>query len=149
MSKNNLDNMTFENNDTYHYYTEPLLASEHKTSLKAVDSDTDNVDYSSLETDLCINNNIIVGKIKFNRFQRVDESSNKNISSFLVTLITPNGLLNFNYSAILNNNTNLYVVGQSFSTYATYKSGIYSNYLYVKINIIVNNNNYRIVTVSY
>jgi hypothetical protein len=156
---NNLDTLVFQNHDTYVYYPKPLLNSEHKIILPPVNNnDKDIVSYSSFTTEL-YTNGVMSGVIKFNRFERDDTNltipspqiNNFDVitDTFLVTLTTSKGILNFNFSAELVKGTRLYVIGQTFSTYATYKSNDYNKYLYVKIEINADQDDYRVVTVSY
>ena len=145
---NNLDTMTFYNHDTYVFYPAPLLFSEHRISLPPVNDDTDIVIYSSFKTDI-YSNGVKDGLIKVNKFQR--NSANDETADLIAiyTFVTSKGILNFNYSNSLVIKSNLFVIGQNISTYATYKSGIYSKYLYVKIHINIENNDYRVITISY
>ena len=145
---NNIDNMVFTNHETYFYYSKPLLLSEHAIKLPPVFNDPDNVTYSSFSTPI-YNNEKPCGTYKVNRFLRDQIIDNESITTFIGTFITPKGTLVINYAANLVTSNQLYVVGQNFVTYATYKSGDYAKYLYVKVSIDVSENNFRVVTISY
>jgi hypothetical protein len=146
---NNIDNLIFDNHDTYVYFSKPILASEHRVNLPAVFNDDDIVYYSSYVEDLQ-NNGLVVGTFKPNRFTRNEVSESKIIVTFIGTIvINDKGTLVFNYASEIETGTNLYVVGQSFNAFATYKGGFYSKYLNVKISIDASNNDYRVVTISY
>jgi hypothetical protein len=110
--------------------------------------DLDKVNYSSFITPLYVNGQIS-GSWKVNRYQRENSNENLSTSTFIGTLTTSKGTLVINYAAEIINDNNLYVIGQDFVTYATYKSGEYSKYLNVKVRIDVSYNDYRVVTISY
>jgi len=147
---NNIDNLVFQNHDTYVYYSGPLLASEHRVSLPNVypNPDPDTVFYSSYITDI-YTNGIKDGTFKVNRFTRQDANDPISTLTFIGTLSTPKGVLVFNYAGDIIAVNNLYVIGQNFTSYATYKGGEYGKYLNVKVNIDASYNDYRVVTVSY
>ncbi len=145
---NLIDNQVFQNHDTYVYYTIPLLKSEHKINVPPVSNDTDIVNYSSFETVLYVNG-IESGNWKVNRFSRNMSITDTSTQTFIGTIITPKGCLVINYATQIISNTNLYVIGQNLSTYAVYKSGEYSKYINVRVDIDVSNNHYRVMTISY
>lgn len=145
---NNIDNIIYENHDTYIYYSKNILDSEHRINLSPVYNDPDNVYYSSYETEL-YNNGIIEGFFKVNRFAREVNSINTSILTFIGTIVTPKGNLIINYAGETNKNDNLYVLNQDFISNATYKGGEYNKYLNVKVSINVSNNDYRVMTISY
>lgn len=145
---NNIDNLTFQNHETYIYYSAPILNSEHRINLEPVFNDPDSVYYSSYITDLYDNENK-AGTFKVNRFTRNIENEPQSSLTFIGTLSTSKGTLIFNYGATIIKNTNLYVLNQNIITYATYKSNFYSKFLHVKIDINVDNDDYRVVTISY
>ena len=149
MNNNNIDNLVFENHDTYVYETAPFVNdSVHRIVLPAVTTDPDSVTYESYLTNLTTNG-ILSGTFKVNRFTRNNPATEKSNITFLGTLNTTKGTLVFNYAGNINVFSNLYVLNQDFTTYATYKGGEYGKYLNVKININVENNDYRVVTISY
>ena len=145
---NNIDDLIFQHHDTYVYYSGPLLNSEHRINLEPINNDPDNVYYSSYITDLYVNEKKD-GTYKVNRFTR--NLTDEPLSSllFIGTITTSKGTLIFNYGATILTNNNLYVLNQNLTTYATYKSDFYSKFLNVKININIQNNDYRVVTISY
>ena len=176
MSNNNIDNLVFQNHDTcgqrsklannvgraqlrehwvhrqadtYVYETAPFVNdSVHRIVLPAVTTDPDSVTYESYLTNLTTNG-ILSGTFKVNRFTRDNPNTNISTVTFLGTLSTTKGTLVFNYAGNIDVFNNLYVLNQDFITYATYKGGDYSKYLYVKISINVSDNDYRVVTISY
>ena len=145
---NNIDNLVFQNHDTYVYYSRPLLISEHRVNVPPVNQDLDNVYYSSYITDLFVNGNID-GTYKVNRFTRQNLNDNLSNVTFIGTITTSKGTLVINYAGNIITSNNLYVLGQNFTTFATYKGGIYSQYINVKVSIDVSHNDYRVVTISY
>jgi hypothetical protein len=146
---NNIDNLVFQNHDTYVYYSEPILLSENRVKLPAVvNNNNDIVFYSNYITDI-YTNGVKNGLFNVNRFTRQDANDDISTLTFIGTLTTPLGTLVFNYAGEIIKNNNLYVIGQNFVSYATYKGGEYGKYLNVKVSIDVSNNSYRVVTVSY
>lgn len=147
-NNNNIDNQIFHNHDTYVYYSKPLLESEHITTLEPINKDLDTVTYSNFITHLYVNGEIS-GNYKVNRFQRDIFDVDLSTSTFIGTITTNKGTLIINYAGEIIKNNNLYLLGQKFTTYATYKSGEYLKYLNVKVSIDVSNNDYRVMTISY
>ena len=146
---NNIDNLVFQNHDTYVYESGPFVNdSVHRIVLPAVKLSPDTVTYESYFTNITTNG-IPTGTFKVNRFTRNDPITETSNLTFLGTLSTMKGTLVFNYAGDINVFSNLYVLDQDFTTYATYKGGEYGKYLNVKININVANNDYRVVTISY
>ena len=145
---NNIDNLVFQNHDTYVYYSAPLLNSEHRLTLPPVNQDPDIVFYSSYITDLYVNGNKN-GTFKVNRFTREEFNDKLTIVTFIATITTEYGTLMINYAGNIITSNDLYALGQNFITYATYKSGIYAKYLNVKVSINVPEFDYRVITISY
>jgi len=136
--------LTFDNHDTYVYYSDEIFKSTQQVILTPTNPDNNNlVKYLSREASLFTNgkNN---GTIKLNSF-----NSSKNLFSFgsaIGTIITNDGILMYNYAAE-RNSSNLTII-QQIKALATYKSGKYANYLNVEIQIDFEDT-YRIVTISY
>lgn len=149
MSNNNIDNLVFQNHDTYVYETAPFVNdSVHRIVLPAVTIDPDTVSYESYFTNLTTNG-IPSGTFKVNRFTRNNPNTDISNVTFIGTISTTKGTLVFNYAGNINTSNNLYVLNQDFITYATYKGDEYGKYLNVKISINASNNDYRVVTISY
>ena len=147
MAHNNINTLTFDNHDTYVYYVDELLKSPQQVILTPTNTeDTDTVTYRSLETNL-FTNGIKNGIIKANTFDRYNLNQNITINSTIVTIVTSDGILMFNY-ATEKNSSNFTKTGKQMKTLATYKSGKYANYLNVEIQIDFEDG-YRIVTISY
>ena len=90
-----------------------------------------------------------IGIFNLQGCKRVIENENISESTFIGTFITPKGSLVINYSSEIIGGSNLYVLGNDITTYATFKDGEYSKYLYVKVKIDVSQNDFRVVTISY
>jgi len=149
MSNNNIDNLIFQNHDTYVYETKPFVNdSVHLIVLPPVNQDPDTVTYESYLT-LLTTNGVNTGTFKVNRFTREQPLDKLSTVTFLGTITTAKGTLVFNYAGNILTNNNLYVLTQNFVSYATYKGGDYGQYLNVKISIDASHNDYRVVTISY
>jgi hypothetical protein len=147
MDSNNINTLTFENHDTYIYYTDELLKSRQQVILTPTNpEDIDTVSYRSSETNL-FTNGVMNGIYKSNIFTRFILNPNMTISSSIVTLITNDGILMYNH-ATERNSSNLNITGTQTKSFATYKSGKYANYINVEIQIDTEDT-YRIVTISY
>ena len=146
-STNNIDNLKFDNHDVYVYYSGPLLKSVHSVVLKPTFQDPDRVAYNNYITPL-FTNGVIDGTFQVNRLAR-DVLETISTVIFIGSFTTAKGILVFNYAGNIVDNTNLYVLNQDFTTFATYKGGQYQNYLNVRIQINVKYNDYRVVTISY
>ncbi len=145
-NNNNINTLTFDNHDTYVYYSNELLNSEQQVQLTPTNPDnTDIVDYESFETTL-FTNGVNNGIIKLNTFDRLKLLNIFNEQVTIITMITDNGILIFNV-AVLSNKKSLAIIPQ-IKALATYKSGKYANYIYVEIKIDIEDG-YRIVTISY
>jgi len=147
-NNNNIDNIKLNNHDTYVYYTKNLFESEQIVKLSPVIKDKSLVTYSSFSTDL-FTNGIKDGIFEVNRFFRFLKNQDIKISTFIATIITSRGTLTINYAGFLLTDSGLYVKGQNFTTFATYKSGEYANYINVKVSIDVSDDTFRVVTISY
>ena len=147
MANNNINTLTFENHDTYIYYVDELLKSTQQVILTPTNSDdTDTVRYQSREVNL-FTNGVNNGVIKFNDFLRRNLNDNINIGTSIITIVTNDGILMFNY-ANETYSTGLTITGVQMKSLATYKSGKYANYINVEIQIDIEDA-YRIVTISY
>jgi hypothetical protein len=146
MENNNINTLTFDNHDTYIFYPAGILASEQQVQLTPINPDnTDIVEYESFETTL-FTNGIKKGVLKYNTFDTIKLFNNFTKQAEIGTIITDDGILVFNL-AILANKQSLPLVKQ-IKSFAIYKSGKYTNYINVEIQIDVENN-YRILTISY
>ena len=161
MSNNNINSLTFENHDTYIYYSNELLKSRQIVELTPTNpEDTDLVTYTSREVNLFTN-----GVIKFNDFNRFELNPFLTISSQIITIITNDGILMFNYASdgnvkcLISTNilcrgidiqqlSNIVLTGIQTKTLATYKSDKYANYINVEIQVDFFDT-YRTVTISY
>ena len=147
MASNNINTLTFDNHDTYIYYSDENLKSTQQVILTPTNpEDTDTVTYASRETNL-YTNGVNNGVIKTNVFNRFILNPNKTISSSIVTIITNDGILMYNL-ANEKNLVGIVTTGIQTKSLATYKSGKYANY----INVEIQNDRedtYRILTISY
>lgn len=153
---NNINNQVFQNNDRYIYYTEPLLVSGHQVTLPPIGTNTDTVNYQSYISPLYVYNEsqgaregVQAGTFKVNRFDRARAEEDISTVTFLGTLITLKGNLVINYAGDIVTSSNIDVINQNLVTNAIYKSGDYSKYINVRVSIDVQNNEYRIITISY
>ena len=147
MAKNNINTLTFDNHDTYVYYTDELLKSVQFVKLTPTNpEDTDTVFYASSETNL-YTNGINNGVIKFNTFSRFILNPNMTISTEIGTIITNDGILMCN-DATERNSSGITITGTQIKSLATYKSGKYANYINVEIQFDYEDT-YRILTISY
>jgi hypothetical protein len=141
--------LTFDNHDTYVYYVDQLLKSQQEVLLTPTNSeDTDIVTYTSEEVNL-FTNGVNNGVIKFNDFNRSKLLNlNNTITPTIVTIITNDGILMFNYATERISSSIVATTGTQIKTLATYKSGKYANYINVEIQVDYEDT-YRIVTISY
>jgi outer membrane protein assembly factor BamB len=140
-------NLVFENHEIYYYNTLEFANSNQSITLEPTNTNKDNVYYTSQSSTLLVNN-IENGVIKFNKFIRNQSNQDTTIVTFIITIITKNGILvadgaSLSTSGIINLGL------ETTERYATYKSGEYEKYLFVKIKIDTSNPNYIIVTISY
>jgi hypothetical protein len=147
MNSNNINTLTFENHDTYIYYTDEVLKSTQLVYLTPTNpEENDTVRYVSEEINL-YTNGIKNGIIKANSFTRFILNPNMTTNTSIGTIITDDGILMFNLAKELNSKF-LATTGIQTKSLATYKSGKYANYINVEIQIDFEDT-YRIVTVSY
>ena len=147
MTHNNINTLTFENNDTYIYYLDELTKSAQEVILTPTNSeDTDKVIYASREVNL-FTNGVNNGVIKFNDFARRNLNQNSAIGNLIHTMITNDGILMY-YNSTGRNSSGITTSGIQTKSLATYKSGKYANYINVEIQVD-NKDTYRIVTISY
>ena len=145
--ENNNNTLTFENHDTYIYYLDELLKSTQLVNLIPTNpEDIDTVLYLSREENL-FTNGVNNGVIKYNTFERFILNPNTSIYISIVTIITNDGILMFNY-ATERNSSGITINGTQIKTLASYKSGKYANYINVEIQIDFEDT-YRILTISY
>ena len=144
MTNNNINTLTFEHHDTYFYYVDDFEKSEAIVELTPTNvEDTDTVTYISREAPL-FTNGVNNGLIKFNLYDRFNLNS---IGTRIVTMITNDGILMFNFAA--QRNTAGFIISDlQTKSLAIYKSGKYANYLNVEIQLD-REDNYRILTISY
>jgi len=148
INSNNINTLTFDNHDTYIYYTDGILKSAQLVILTPTNlDDTDNVIYVSSETNL-YTNGIKNGILKSNDFLR-SESSNRNLSigTIICTIITSDGILMCDF-AIERTSSGIPKNSIQTKSLATYKSGKYANYINVEIQID-REDGYRILSISY
>jgi len=148
INDNNINNIKLNNHDTYVYYIDSLFESEQIVKLSPVLCDKSNVIYSSLSTNL-FTNGIKDGIFEVNRFFRINKNEDITNSTFIATIITSKGVLTFNFSGFLLTQNLLFVKGQTFTSFATYKSGDYANYINVRISISFSDDLFRVITISY
>ena len=145
--ENNINTLTFENHDTYIYFPDKYVKNIQEVILTPSNpEDTDTVRYRSSEVNLFtngVNNDVI----KFNDFLRRNLNDNINIGTSIITIVTNDGILMFNYANEINSSS-ITITGLQTKTLATYKSGKYANYINVEIQIDTEDG-YRIVTISY
>jgi len=142
---NNINALTFDNHDTYIYYSTDWFKNEQTLNLIPTNpEDKDIVRYSSDEVDL-FTNGVKNGLLKINTFLRL----NQNITTIttISTMITNDGILMFNFAGEINSSF-LAITGTQTKTLATYKSGKYANYINVQIQTDIEDG-YRKITISY
>ena len=150
MITNNLNNLVFTNYETYQYFSADLANTTQEIKLNPVNqSDTASVLYVNQEAPL-YNNDIKIGTLKKNKFIRDNNSDLSVIQTVLGTVITPNGLLTYNVATPGNSgNVPISLPGQVLNTMATFKSGVYQDYLFVNVRIEIVNSTYSLLTISY
>ena len=145
---NNINSLTFEHHDTYIWHVDELLKSTQHVILTPTNSEDRYTDrYTSREAKL-FTNGVNIGIIKFNGFLRSKIlNSNNPINKSIVTIITNDGILIFNFASE-RNSSGISLGDTQIKILAIYKSDKYSNYINVEIQVDFFDT-YRTLTISY